>query len=114
MKNGHIFLNLYGEPEKETDICLRSGHGYYAYVNTNDEFVRTFFRNICLWGGSTNKYTTKDGKIYLQYEIDCRDKKFLTSMSFSKICENRRIDLTIFDKHDDTNIIKEFWNQMQK
>lgn len=113
-KKNHIFLDLEGTPDREDAICLRHGHGYYAYVSTTDEFVYNLFKDICMWGGSTNTYETKDGYLYNQFELDCRDKTFFKSDSFKKICQKHNIDLIIFENGDDSHIIRDFWGQMKK
>ena len=113
-KKNHILLNLMGTPERKDSICLSHGHGYYAYVSTADIFIYDLFRDICMWGGSTNTYETEDGYFYSQFELDCRDKDFFKSNFFKKICYKHGIDLTILENEDDSQIIRDFWNQMKR
>lgn len=112
--NGKIFLNLQGNPTRPDSMCLSHSHGHYAYVSTDDTFIHNFFRDICIWGGSTNLYVTKKREFYRQYELDCRDKAFFKSNSFKKICEKHNIELVIFDDNDDRQIIIDFWEQMDR
>lgn len=113
IKKGQIFLNLEGTPVRPDSSCLSHGHGYYAYVSTMDAFIHNLFRDICLWGGATDTHVTKDDHFYKQYELDCRDKSFFKSESFKKICQRHDIELIIFDNGDDTQIIRDFWDQMK-
>lgn len=112
--NGQIFLNLRGTPPTKNSICLGNSHGHYAYVSTKSDFIHEFFKNISIWGaGPTDTYTTRDGRFYSQYELDCRDKTFFKSMSFKKICEKHDVELIIFDDDSDDHIIINFWDQMK-
>ena len=112
--NGKIFLNLYGTPTIKGSMCLNHGHGYYAYVSTKDTFIRTLFKDICMWGGPTDSHETIDGIFYSHYELDCRDKDFFKSDSFKKICHRHDVELIIFDNNDDPNIIRDFWGLMKR
>lgn len=112
-KKNHIFLNLMGMPDRPDSMYLSHGHGYYAYVSTEDTFIYNLFKDICIWGGSTDTYKTKeDGYIYNQFELDCRDRAFFTSNAFKKICQKHDIELTIFENGSDNQIIMDFWSQM--
>lgn len=111
--SNQIFLNLQGTPIRQDSICLSHGYGYYAYVSTTDTFIYNLFKDICMWGGATDIYETKDGYLYSQFELDCRDKIFFKSDSFKRICQKHDIELIIFDNGDDNQIIRNFWNQMK-
>ena len=112
-KNGHIFLDIYGNPVRQNSPCLSTGHGYHAYVSSEDTFIHLLFREICMWGGATDTYETKEGRYYKQYELDCRDKAFFKSDSFKKICQKHDIELTIYEEGADNKIIRDFWDQMK-
>ena len=107
-------MNLQGTPVRPEYMSLSHGHGYYAYVSTTDTFINKLFKDICIWGGSTNTHETLDGHFYNQYELDCRDKAFFKSNVFKKICEKHDIELIIFDDGDDPQIIRDFWDQMKQ
>ena len=112
-KNGHIFLDIYGNPVRQNSPCLSTGYGYRAYVSSEDAFIHLLFREICMWGGATDTYETREGRYYKQYELDCRDKNFYKSDSFKKICQKHDIELTIYEEGSDTKIIRDFWDQMK-
>ena len=112
-KNGHIFLNIYGNPVKQNSSCLSTGYGYYAYVSSEDTFINQLFREICMWGGATDTYETREGRYYNQYELDCRDKAFFKSDSFKKICQKHDIELKIYEEEYDTKNIRDFQEQMK-
>ena len=112
-KNGHIFLNIYGEPVRQSSLCLSTGHGYYAYVSSEDAFIHQFFKEISMWGGATDTLETNEGRYYKQYELDCRDKGFFKSDSFKKICQKHDIELTIYEEDADIEIIRAFWGYMR-
>ena len=114
MYKNHIFMNLQGTPTRPDSSCLSHGHGHYAYTSIEDEFIRQLFREMSLWNGPTDRYMTADQKIYVQYELDCRDKAFFKSDSFKKLCHIHHIDLTIFDDDNDDQIIRDFWEQMKR
>ena len=112
-KNGHIFLDIYGNPVRQNSPCLSTGYGYRAYVSSEDTFINQLFREICMWGGATDTYETREGQYYNQYELDCRDKAFFKSDSFKKICQKHDIELEIYEEGSDTKIIRDFWDQMK-
>ena len=112
-KNGHIFLDIYGNPVRQNSPCLSTGYGYRAYVSSEDTFIHLLFREICMWGGATDTYETKEGRYYKQYELDCRDKAFFKSDSFKNICQKHDIELTIYEEGADNKIIRDFWDQMK-
>ena len=112
-KNGHIFLDIYGNPVRQSSPCLSTGYGYRAYVSSEDTFINQLLREICMWGGATDTYETKEGRYYKQYELDCRDKAFFKSDSFKKICQKHNIELTIYEEGSDTKNIRAFWDQMR-
>ena len=115
MYKNHIFLNLQGTPTRPDSSCLSHGHGHYAYISIEDDFIRQLFREMSMWSGSTDKYVTNDFQyIYMQYELDCRDKAFFKSDSFKKLCHIHHIDITIFDDGDDDQIIRDFWEQVKR
>ena len=111
-KKGHIFLEIDSNPVRQDSICLSTGHGYYAYVSSEDTFINQLFRDICMWGGATDTYETKDGHFYSQFELDCRDKSFFKSDSFKRICQKHDIELTIYEGSDN-KVIRAFWDQMR-
>ena len=113
-KNGHIFLDIYGNPVRQNSPCLSTGHGYHAYVSSEDTFIHLLFREICMWGGATDTYETREGRYYKQYELDCRDKAFFKSDSFKKICQKHDIELTIYEEGVDNKVIRAFWDQMKR
>lgn len=114
MENIQIFLDLQGEPDNKGSMCLSTSHGYYAYVGENvDAFVYRLFKEMSIWGGSTNSYITRDSRYFSQFELDCGDKAFFKSRTFKKICEHHNVTFVIIDDgEDDVRIIREFWNQM--
>ena len=112
-KNGHIFLDIYGNPVRQGSPCLSTGYGYRAYVSSEDAFIHLLFREICMWGGATDTYETREGRYYKQYELDCRDKAFFKSDSFKKICQKHDIELTIYEEGVDNKVIRAFWDQMK-
>lgn len=112
-KNGHIFLDIYGNPVRQNSPYLSTGYGYRAYVSSEDTFIHLLFRDICMWGGATDIYETREGRYYKQYELDCRDKAFFKSDSFKKICQKHDIELEIYEEGSDTKIIRDFWDQMK-
>lgn len=114
INKGHIFMNLYGNPDRQDSPCLRTGYGYRAYVSTDDSFINELFREICMWSGATDTLETVDGRYYHQYELDCRDKAFFKSDTFKKICQKHHIELTIYDEMDDGTVIRVFWEQMKR
>ena len=113
-KNGHIFLDIYGNPVRQSSPCLSTGYGYRAYVSSEDTFIHLLFREICMWGGATDTYETREGRYYNQYELDCRDKAFFKSDSFKKICQKHDIELTIYEEGVDNKAIRAFWDQMKR
>ena len=113
-KNGHIFLDIYGNPVQQNSPCLSTGYGYRAYVSSEDAFIHLLFREICMWGGATDTYETREGRYYKQYELDCRDKAFFKSDSFKKICQKHDIELTIYEEGVDNKVIRAFWDQMKR
>ena len=113
-KNGHIFLDIYGNPVRQNSSCLSTGYGYHAYVSSEDAFIYQLFREICMWGGATDIYETREGRYYKQYELDCRDKAFFKSDSFKKICQKHDIELTIYEEGVDNKVIIAFWDQMKR
>ena len=115
IKEIQIFLNLQGDPI-EGHISLRStGHGHYAYVEQGvDSFVRKLFKEMSIWNGSTDTHTTRDGRYFSQFELDCADKKFFKSRSFKKICEHHNVKFIIMDNYDDNQIFRDFWDQMKR
>lgn len=113
-KNGHIFLDIYGNPVQQNSPCLSTGYGYHAYVSSEDTFINQLFREICMWGGATDTYETREGRYYNQYELDCRDKAFFKSDSFKKICQKHDIELTIYEEGVDNKVIRAFWDQMKR
>lgn len=113
-KNGHIFLDIYGNPVRQNSPCLSTGYGYRAYVSSEDAFIHLLFREICMWGGATDIYETREGRYYKQYELDCRDKAFFKSDSFKKICQKHDIELTIYEEGVDNKVIRAFWDQMKR
>ena len=113
-KNGHIFLDIYGNPVQQNSPCLSTGYGYRAYVSSEDTFIHLLFREICMWGGATDTYETREGRYYNQYELDCRDKAFFKSDSFKKICQKHDIELTIYEEGVDNKVIRAFWDQMKR
>ena len=115
VKEIQIFLDLQGEPSHKGDICLSTGHGYYAYVETGvDSFIYNILKEMSIWGGSTDTRRTFDYRYFSQFELDCADKAFLKSRTFKKICEHHNVKFVIIDNgNDDKQIIKEFWDQMR-
>lgn len=113
MKKGKIVLNLYGTPSMEDSICLSHGHGYYAYVNSNDTFVHTLFRDVCMWGGATDTYyDNATDACYRQYELDCRHKTFFMSDMFQNICHKHDIELIVCD--NDKTVMRDFFQSVSK
>lgn len=112
-KTNHIFLDLKGTPIKKEYCQLPTGYGYYAYICSDDPFIITFFKDMCLWSGKTKTYETRTGDTYDAYELDCRDKEFFKSDSFSRICKRHNVEVTIFDDGDNNQIIIDFWDQMK-
>ena len=43
-KNGHIFLDIYGNPVQQNSPCLSTGYGYRAYISSEDTFINQLFR----------------------------------------------------------------------
>ena len=113
-KTGHIFLDIYGNPVRQNSPCLSTGYGYRAYVSSEEAFIHLLFREICMWGGATDTYETKEGRYYKQYELDCRDKAFFKSDSFKKICQKHDIELTIYEEGVDNKVVRAFWDQMKR
>lgn len=116
VKKIQIFLDLCGEPIHKGDICLSTGHGYYAYVETGvNGLIYNLLKEMSIWNGSTNTYKTIDYRYFSQFELDCADKEFLKSRTFKKICEHHNINIFILDdKRDDIKIVREFWEQMRR
>ena len=112
-KNGHIFFDIHGNPVRQNSSCLSTSYGYHDYVSYEDTFIHLLFREICMWGGATDTYETREGRYYKQYELDCRDKAFFKSDSFKKICQKHDIELEIYEEGSDTKIIRDFWDQMK-
>ena len=114
IKEIQIFLDLQGEPVNKGGMCLSTSHGHYAYVSTDvDAFVYKLFKEMSIWGGSTDAHTTRDFRYFSQFELDCADKGFLKSRTFKKICEHHNVKFVIIDNgENDAHIIREFWDQM--
>jgi len=113
-KNGHIFMNLIGNPTKQGFSCLSTGYGYRAYVSTTDRFINDLFKEICMWGGATDTYETRDGRFYNHYELDCRDKAFFKSDTFKRICQRHHIDLEIYEDGNNSQVFRDFFDQMKR
>lgn len=111
-----IFLDLQGEPVNKGGMCLSTSHGHYAYVSKNaDTFVYQLFKEMSIWGGSTNSYTTMDRHYFSQFELDCADKGFFKSRTFKKICEHHNVKFVIIDNgENDAQIEREFWNNIRR
>lgn len=107
-----IYLDLYGNPEREDSICLRHGYGYFAYTNSNNPFFCELMKNLAIWSGATKKYQTLSGEYYYGYELDCRDRKFLESATFRKICQKAKVELIICD--DDMKPLKQFFDSIKR
>ena len=115
IKDIQIFLNLRGTPSSPDSICLSNSHGYYAYVSTEvDTFVYNLLKEMSIWNGSTDTHKTRDYRYFSQFELDCADKAFFKSRTFRKICEHHNVKIVIMDNGDDTQIWREFWNQMKR
>ena len=116
IKEIQILLDLEGEPTNKGNICLSTGHGYYAYVDTDaSSFVYSLLKEMSIWGGSTDAYVTRDYRYFSQFELDCADKAFLKSRTFKKICQHHNVNFVIIDNgNDDNRIIREFWDQMRR
>lgn len=119
MKNTNeiqIFLDLQGEPINKGSMCLSTSHGHYAYVNDDvDAFVYQLFKEMSIWGGSTNSYITTDHHYFSQFELDCADKGFFKSRTFKKICEHHNIKFVIIDNgENDAQIAREFWSKIRR
>lgn len=116
VKDIQIFLDLRGNPTHKGHICLSSGHGHYAYVETGvGDFIRNLFKEMSIWGGSTDTHVTRDYRYFSQFELECADKDFFKSRSFKKICEHHNVNFVILDDGDDYNqIMREFWDQMKR
>lgn len=116
VKDIQMFLDLCGEPTKPGHICLSTGHGHYAYVETGvSEFICELFMEMSVWGGPTNTYKTHDYRYFKQFELDCSVKAFLKSRPFKRICEHHNVKFIILDDGDEYNqIMREFWDQMRR
>jgi hypothetical protein len=116
IKKIQIFLDLEGNPSHKDSICLSTGHGHYAYVETSvDGFIYNLLKEMSIWNGSTNAYITKDYRYFSQFELDCADKAFLKSRTFKKICEHHNVNFVIIDNGgEDNQIARAFWDQMQR
>lgn len=108
---GKIILDLQGTPSSKDSICLSHGHGYHAYVNTHDSFIHTFFKDVCIWGGSTNIYYERGtGTAYHMYELNCQHKDFFMSDMFEHICQRHDMELVICI--DDSSIMRNFFDSV--
>ena len=81
-------------------MTTRSGHGYSAYVCTDNTTITDVIRSLSIWGGSTKTFINADGIEYKFYEIDCRDKEFFKSNVFERIC-NHKVKITIYEESND-------------
>lgn len=116
IKEIQLLLDLQGEPTNRGGICLSTGHGHYAYVQTGvNGLIYNLLKEMSIWGGATDTHQTRDYRYFNQFELDCADKTFLKSRTFKKICQHHNVNLVIIDNGDDDNqIIREFWDQMQR
>ena len=115
IKSIQIFLDLRGTPSRPDSICLSTSHGYYAYVDMSvDSFVYKLFKEMSIWGGSTKSCKTRDSRYFDGFELDCADKAFFKSRSFRKICGHHNVKFVIMDNGDDTQMWRDFWDQMQQ
>ena len=109
-----IFLNIQGTPTRHNPMCLKHGHGYRAYVSVENAFINNLFMDISLWGGAINIFETKEGFRYSVFEIDCRDKEFLKSVTLKKLCKKHGIEVVVYDNEDDRQIYIDFLEQMRQ
>lgn len=114
VKDIQIFLDLQGEPTRKGNICLSTGHGHYAYVAFGvDDFIGKLLREMSIWNGSTDTHITRDDRYFSQFELACYDKPFF-KRTFKKICEHHNVKFVIIDNDDDSQIMREFWDQMRR
>ena len=77
--------------------------------------IYNFLKEMSIWNGSTDTHETRDYRYFSQFELDCADKGFLKSRTFKKICQHHNVKFVIIDNGDDDNqIIRAFWDQMQR
>lgn len=116
VKEIQLLLDLRGESVNKGDICLSTGHGHYAYIETGvNGIIYNLLREMSIWNGSTATHKTSDYRYFNQFELDCADKAFLKSRTFKKICQRHNVNLVILDNgNDDNKIVREFWDQMQR
>lgn len=107
---GKIILDVHGTPASEESPCLKSGYGYYAYVSSNDGFFMQLMTELSLWSGATKTFHTTCGEFFDGFELDCRNKKFLTSDTFKKICQRCKVELVICD--EDITPLREFFDSV--
>lgn len=104
-----LILNIMGEAPYPGAMCLNHGHGYYAYTNTMNSNLRFLLKKFCIWSNSTDTKELIDGSVYLQYELDCNCKDFVTSPMFKLICEQANTELIICDSYDNAQPLREFF-----
>ena len=111
-----ILLDLQGEPVNKGGMCLSTSHGYYAYVREDvDAFVYRLFKEMSIWGASTNAYINRERQYFSQFELDCADKGFFKSRTFKKICEHHNAKFVIIDNgEDDAQIAMEFFGELRR
>lgn len=112
IKDIQIFMDLEGDPTIKGSICLSTGHGHYAYVETGvNDLIYNLLKEMSIWNGSTATHVTRDYRYFSQFELDCADKDFLKSRTFKRICERHNVNFVIIDGGaDDGKIAREFWN----
>lgn len=64
-----------------------------------------------MWHGATKSYHTVSGEYFQGFELDCRDKKFFTSSTFSGICQRCNVELVICD--DDMTPLRDFFDSIK-
>lgn len=111
MKQGRVILDLRGKPVGDGDF-LSTSHGYYAYVEASvNTFIKTFFKNLSIWGSSTKQFRTTDYEHAYGYELNCKCKSFLVSTPFKVMCERSVVELIICDDETGKDAITDFFRQ---
>ena len=93
-KVNEVILAFIGEPASPNSCFTTSGYGYNALVCSEHMEIRTLFDSLALWCGPTKKYN-KNGDIYFNYELACRDRDFFESSIFKRICKPYNIKITV-------------------
>ena len=96
-----VILTFIGKPKGPSFVLTETGHGDSAYVCTQCNAIIKLFESLSLWGSYSKTFVDGDGNIYMYYEMDCNDRKFLKSETFKRICRPYHVNISICETHED-------------